>query len=300
MHETCFLYSLQERIDGSSPLCPVVHPEMNVSLLAIMGFIISHAYMVSGILPVRIAFPCLAHSLLGTSETVPESAILEAFQDSLSTHDSNVVKNALKEVKQQQHTFSLQVTSELIPLLSHFNSRQIATPKSFHQHITNVGTNEFLIKPAAALALIHTGVPEQHRPFWGRVGVTGLLSFYKAQSVCPSMVLKMVKEAEGQNATQERIWGYLRQFIGNMASDELHMFLRFTTGSSVCSALTIQVQFNMLSGASRWPIAHTCTPSLELSATYSTYTEFVSEFRSCMAKENSWTWMVYNLRVIPL
>ena len=79
----------EKLFDGSSLLCPVLHPET----------VISHAYMVTGILPVRIAFPCLAHSLLGTSETVPESAIVEAFQDSLSTHDSNIFKNALEEAK---------------------------------------------------------------------------------------------------------------------------------------------------------------------------------------------------------
>ena len=88
---------LQKLFDGSSLLCPVLHPETDMSLLLTMGFVISHAYMVTGILPVRIAFPCLAHSLLGTSETVPESAIVEAFQDSLSTHDSNIFKNALEE-----------------------------------------------------------------------------------------------------------------------------------------------------------------------------------------------------------
>ena len=184
--------------------------------------------------------------------------------------------------------------SGLLSLLSHFNSRQIPTPKSIHQHVTNVATYEFLIKPAAALAVIHSGVPQQHRPFWNRMGIASLLSLYKAQSVCPAMVLRMIDDAEGQNATQERILGYLRQYIGNMGSDELRTFLRFTTGSSVCSALKIQVQFNMLCGASRRPIAHTCTPSLELPATYSTYTEFVSEFRSCVASIPG-QWMVFNV-----
>ena len=107
------------------------------------------------------------------------------------------------------------------------------------------------------------------------------------------MVLAMIDEAEGQSAAQERILGYLHQFIGNMGSDELRTFFRFTTGSSVCSALKIQVQFNMLSGASCRPIDHTCTPSLELSATYSMYTEFISDFRSCVANEYSCRYINY-------
>ena len=113
--------------------------------------------MVAGILPVRIAFPCLAHSLLGTSETVPESAVVEAFQDSLSAHDSNIIQNVLEEAKQQQPTFSAQVMSGLLSLMSHFNSRQIPTPKTIHQHVTNVAMYELLINPTAAPAAIHTG-----------------------------------------------------------------------------------------------------------------------------------------------
>ena len=285
---SAFYEETYERLfDGSSLLCPTVHPEMEMSVLTTVGFVISQAYMVTGILPVRIAFPCLAHSLLGTSATIPKSIIVEAFQDFISTHESNIVKRALEEVKQQLPAFSSEVKSGLISLLGHFNSRQVHSPGTFHQQVTNVATYEFLIKPTAALAMIHSGVPQQHRPFWDRMGVTGLLSLYQAQCACPATVLSMIEDAEGQNASQERILRYLCQFIGNMGSDELHTFLRFVTGSSVCSALKIEVEFNM-SGASRRPIAHTCTPSLELPSTYATYTEFVSEFRKCMASEYSW------------
>ena len=83
-------------------------------------------------------------------------------------------------------------------------------------------------------------------------------------------MLSTIEDAEGQNASQERILRYLHQFIGNMGPDELRTFLSFVTRSSVCSALKIEVEFNMLSGASRRPIAHTCTPSLELPSTYAT------------------------------
>ena len=89
------------------------------------------------------------------------------------------------------------------------------------------------------------------------MGVSGLFSLYQAQSARPATVLSISEDAEGLNAT-------------------------------VCSVLKIQVEFNMLSGASRRPIAHTCTPSLELPSTYATYTEFVSEFRRCMASDFSW------------
>ena len=42
--------------DGSSLLTPVVHPEMDTTSLSTFGFVLSHGYLVSGILPIRIAF----------------------------------------------------------------------------------------------------------------------------------------------------------------------------------------------------------------------------------------------------
>lgn len=76
--------------------------------------------------------------------------------------------------------------------------------------------------------------------------------------------------------------------MGSMGSDALRNFLRFVTGSSVCSSLKIHVSFNALSGAPRRPIVHTCGPTLELSCTYSTYPEFVEEFTACVASPYAW------------
>lgn len=47
MFSAFFEEAYKHLFDGSSLLCPVVHPEMDVSQLKTMGFIISHAYMVS-------------------------------------------------------------------------------------------------------------------------------------------------------------------------------------------------------------------------------------------------------------
>ena len=45
---------------------------------------------------------------------------------------------------------------------------------------------------------------------------------------------------------------------------------------------------NAATGIARRPICHTCEPSLELSSTYSTFVEFVVEFRSYMTNTLAW------------
>lgn len=90
------------------------------------------------------------------------------------------------------------------------------------------------------------------------------------------------------NAAEERVYGYLTSFIGNMKLEELRLFLRFITGSSVCIDKKIEITFNNLSGAARRPIAHTCTCILEVPLSYATYPEFSEEFLKILMSELSW------------
>ncbi len=71
--------------DGNILLSPVVHPQINLSILPKIGTAISHGYVACGVLPIRIAFPALVRFLLGLSAVVSESILCETFIDSLST-----------------------------------------------------------------------------------------------------------------------------------------------------------------------------------------------------------------------
>ena len=76
-----------------------------------------------------------------------------------------------------------------------------------------------------------------------------------------------------------------------MTLDQVRVFLRFATGSSGRTSQKLEFQFNMLSGLSRRPIAHTCSSILELSATYNSYPEFVKEFRLVLS-DDTYTWIM--------
>ena len=96
------------------------------------------------------------------------------------------------------------------------------------------------------------------------------------------MKLAYLYVLSGLVVNQERIFEYLRLYIGNMENCELRRFLRFVTGSSVCSSEGIRVSFNKLSGIERRPIGHTCSSLLELSSCYQSYEEFMQEFRAVL------------------
>ena len=65
--------------EGASLLTPMFPPEMDLTLFIVVGLILSHRYLVSGVLPVRIALPTLICTLLGPSTTISDSILLNMF-----------------------------------------------------------------------------------------------------------------------------------------------------------------------------------------------------------------------------
>ena len=142
-----------------------------------------------------------------------------------------------------------------------------------------------------AIINIHSGIPEEHCPFWKVKSPGGQYALYQTLTGSPAKILAMMDEPLFLNAAQEVVFGYLRQFVGNLFVERARAFLRFVTGSSVCSVETLQIEFNTLCGLGRHPIAHTCNNILELSSTYESYPVFCKEFHLGLSSD-TFTWIM--------
>lgn len=272
--------------DGASLLYPAVHAAIDINSFGVFGTILSHAYLATGILPDRIAFPCLASILLGSDTLIPDAVLTQSFISSLCCHDQAVLQQALK---QKNGEYPSDTQEDLVSMLSSQGCREIPKPGSLNRLLGQAARYTFLVRPAAALNVLSAGVPQQHRSFWSGMSLDSLLAIYNALSVTTSKVLRLLEEPVITSASQEVVWLYLRRFIGNLRSAELRAFLRFVTGSFVICVSRITVTFNKLDGLARRPISHTCSATLELSSTYTSLPQFVAEFRSVLA-DPSYSW----------
>ena len=259
--------------DGSTLLVPMLNPQTDISILPIIGRIISHGYLSCGFLPIRIALPCLVGILCGSSTVIPQTLLQDAFLDYISNIEKSLFKEALNCV-----VFTPEVQEKLLTTLSRFGCRQLPTPSNLLKCLQQIAFYEFCTKPAAAIALIHSGVPSSHLTFWRDKSVDGICSLYKSLAVSAHKVIDILKVAHISNAAEERIYGYLVEMIGNMPEEQLQAFLRFVKGSSVLITNQLQIKFNRLSGFARRPIAHTCDFMLELPVAYENYHDFYSEW----------------------
>ena len=255
---------------------PVLHPQLDVQVLPLLGKILSHGYLGTGFLPVSIAFPVLVAILLKCTE-MSDQILISAFLQAVSAVDADLLTRCLCATE-----FSASQQTQLTGLLSCFGSRQLPTPQALRRQVVEAAKFEFLMKPSAALHCISSGVPDSHGNFWRVMSVESLHSIYMALSASPQKVLEMLKEPVFLNQSQEKVFNFLRQYIGNMKANELNKFLRFVTGNSVCTSTGIRVTFNCLSEVERRPIAHVCSNMLELTSTYLTYQEFSEEFQAVL------------------
>ena len=158
------------------------------------------------------------------------------------------------------------------------------------QLVISVANHLFLGKPLGVLDLfaLSSGVPILCNSFWKHFSIGQLFDLYKALHATTSSVLRLIEEPIDMNSAEERVFGYLFSFIGNMKPNELRLFLRFVTGSSVVLAKQIKVSFNGLTGLAIRPISHTCDCHIELPLSYTACPEFEVEFTKVLSNEVSW------------
>ncbi len=97
----------QKLFDGCQLMTPVIHPQVDMKVLPIIGRILSHGYIASGFLPVRIAFPTLACLLLGPTVSISDGILLDTFPDCLSAHEAKVIREAFNWLLGQSYKVSL-------------------------------------------------------------------------------------------------------------------------------------------------------------------------------------------------
>ena len=144
-------------------------------------------------------------------------------------------------------------SDKMLNILSRFGCRQIPAPASLVACIENIAKYKFITTPAAAIFSVHSGIPKNHKDFWNKQSISPFFRIYNDLTVTPSC-----------QKNEERVYSYFTCMIGNTNVIEGRNFLRFVTGSSVCSTTGISVTFNSLSGLGRRPIAHTCDCILQL------------------------------------
>ena len=81
--------------DGCNSLVPQAHPHIDIGILfPVLGTILSHGFLATGMLPVRIAFPVIAAVVLGPMVDISDSAYISSLADNVSLYEGSLLKRA--------------------------------------------------------------------------------------------------------------------------------------------------------------------------------------------------------------
>ena len=188
--------------EGATTLIAMVHPQINMSYYSILGRIISHGYLATGVLPDRIALPTLI-ALLNGPDAIPQEIMIDALMDYISATERRSLKQAL-QASHSSH-FPHTILDEITTILSRFGCRQISKPSTLMTDITNIAVYEFCTKPAAAIALLHSGLPFRHKEFWSKKKPNEIQFLHHRLSANPSKVISMLGLEVCASQSEERI-----------------------------------------------------------------------------------------------
>ncbi len=193
----------QSLFEGATILTPLIHPQTDTAVFPILGRILSHGFLVTGFLPIRIALPTLIGILLGPAVPVPPDVIRETFLVYLSSVERSVFREALR-----CGVFTQEMQSVLLNTVSRFGCRQMPTPANLTQLLQQIVQYEFCTKPTAAVAAIHAGIPTSHTLFWRNKSVEFVQSLYKSLTVTATRVLGILHIPECRIPAEQRIHRY--------------------------------------------------------------------------------------------
>ena len=150
--------------------------------------------------------------------------MIEAFTDFVSGTERASLKDAINNTAIAS-LFQPDLLNKLICILSGFGCLQVLTPSSLSTMIVQAARYEFCIKPAAALTMLHSVVPPDHKMFWQKKSPENIYVLHSQLVATPDKVIALLDSSDAVSPAQERIYDYLRLMLGNMQSSELRLFL---------------------------------------------------------------------------
>ena len=93
-------------------------------------------------------------------------------------------------------------------------------------------------------------------------------------------------KAKPLTAAEGKTLAHLQRFIRGLDESKLATWARFTTASDVLVTDTLRISFTNNEGFQRRPVAQTCSYTLELPSTYSSFCEFREEFMAALNADN--------------
>ena len=169
--------------------------------------------------------------------------------------------------------------------LDKFKCRTKVSKENVHQVIVEIARQEVIQKPhlmASCWQNVFTSLGKT-KAF---IDISSLNNLYWQLEPTAKKLITLLK-SDPRDDSERDAFSYFKRFIRGLPEPDLGKLVKFITGSDLLTVPSIDVTFIKYENEfSRRPIAHTCSPSLELPSTYN-FCEIREEFTNIL-RQNNW------------
>ena len=225
--------------------------------------------------PILLSKTFFAHCLLGEN-VITANMLLDSFRKYVSESERALIDQCLSG--------EIEVSDEkLLDFFSDFDCKVIIKESKLRQILEELSHKELIQKPQYIAECWRLVVCQLMPDFPSLESIDDLYNHLVATN---DKVINAL-QVEFTNDVERECFKYLKRYIRGLDKSKLERFLKFTTGSELMLFHNLQIRFNQYEGASRRPVAHTCSCILEIPSTYTSFPELREEFTHIL-EANTW------------
>ena len=259
---------------GECERVPYIRHDFDRKKWEAVGRILVKGYTDCQYFPLKISKAFFTGCLFGEG-SVTSMMLQDSFKHYVSKSEASVIEGCLSDSIQGDN-------AELLDFLSAFDCKRRVTQDNLVEIIRELAHKEIIQKPQYVADCWGPIVSHLKLYFPDMFSLHELYS-----SILPTnvKVISLLK-ATPLTAAEGETLAHLKRFIRGLDESKLATFLRFTTASDVLVTDTLTISFTNNEGFQRRPVAHTCSYTLELPSTYSSFCEFREEFMAVLNAHN--------------
>ena len=228
-------------------------------------------------LPIQLSPAFISVCLFGES-CITKAFLLESFKAFLSVSEQEIVNEVVSGNMSP-------LDDDVMEFLSSYQCFTTPSGNNIENIIWQLAHKEIIQKPRY-IANCWTPILSLLKRYMPFQSLENLVSLYNEKKPNAKKVVKLLDahpNTDAERACLDHLKRFIRSIEGNIGT-----FLQFTTGSNVLVCDKISISFNKLEGLGRRPVAHTCTPTLEIPSTYQSYNELSEDFSNLLSNKNAW------------
>ena len=263
---------------GAKEKVPSIRHDFQKNDWEAVARVLIYGYISTKYFPLNLSVAFVALCILG-EEKLSNDLLLDSFKLYVSADEKEVIDACM------DGHFDIN-NEDTLDFLSSYKCFRVANAENINEIIFQLAHQEIVQRPKYIAACWSTMLKclTVFDPF---KTIEDLRSMYEEKTVSPKKVLKLLSAQPGNDAERES-FDHLKRFVKSLTDGALSAFLQFTTGSDIIICDSLEVTFVSVDGLARRPIAHTCTPSLELPSTYQSFNELSEEFSSLLREKGFW------------